>query len=73
MVHIILVRLSDIMLSYWSNFAKYGNPNGEGLETWDKWDSNKNNLLELGEVIQVIPEKYIGAYQIIDEWNRRTK
>jgi para-nitrobenzyl esterase len=66
-------KLSDIMLSYWSNFAKYGNPNGEGLETWDKWDSNKNNLLELGEVIQVIPEKYIGDYQIIDEWDRRTK
>ena len=66
-------KLSDIMLSYWSNFAKYGNPNGEGLETWDKWDSNENNLLELGEKIQVISEKYIRTYQIIDEWNRRTK
>ena len=66
-------KLSDIMLSYWSNFAKYGNPNGEGLATWDKWDSSKNNLLELGNTIQEIPEKYLGAYKIIEEWNERTK
>ncbi len=27
-------KLSDTMLTYWSNFAKTGDPNGEGLATW---------------------------------------
>lgn len=26
--------LAEQMISYWTNFAKYGNPNGEGPETW---------------------------------------
>ena len=27
-------ELSEIMLRYWSNFAKTGDPNGEGLAYW---------------------------------------
>jgi para-nitrobenzyl esterase len=27
-------KLSDIISSYWTNFAKSGNPNGEGLPEW---------------------------------------
>jgi carboxylesterase type B len=27
-------KLSDQMMSYWTNFAKTGNPNGEGLPNW---------------------------------------
>lgn len=27
-------RLSDLEMSYFTNFAKYGNPNGEGLPEW---------------------------------------
>lgn len=27
-------KLSDKMMDYWTNFAKYGNPNGLGKETW---------------------------------------
>ncbi|WP_432503301.1 carboxylesterase/lipase family protein [Kineococcus arenarius] len=28
------LRLSDVMIGYWSNFARSGNPNGEGLPAW---------------------------------------
>lgn len=37
-------HLSDEMLGYWSNFAKTGDPNGEGLETWEAYDENKQFL-----------------------------
>lgn len=65
--------LSNNMLSYWANFAKNGNPNGEGLKTWNKWNPKDNNMLELGEEIKEINESYVKAYQIIQEWNERTK
>ncbi|MBO6241766.1 MAG: carboxylesterase family protein [Butyrivibrio sp.] len=27
-------KLSETMLSYWSNFAKYGDPNGDNMPKW---------------------------------------
>ena len=39
--------LSDIMGDYWTNFTKYGDPNGEGLPVWPKFtkDSHKSMYL----------------------------
>jgi para-nitrobenzyl esterase len=30
-------HLSDVMLTFWTNFAKHGDPNGAGLPTWFKY------------------------------------
>ena len=39
-------KLSDQMTDYLTNFAKFGNPNGEGLPTWNPAD---NGTLRIGE------------------------
>ena len=48
-------RLSDTMMSYWTNFAKTGNPNGAGLPTWPAFDRRKQRTMELGRLFAPIP------------------
>ena len=46
-------KLSDLMSTYWVNFATTGNPNGKGLPAWPAYDAKADQLLELGDKVQV--------------------
>ena len=39
--------LAKIMNTYWSNFAKTGNPNGKGVPAWPQYDSQKEEILDI--------------------------
>ena len=43
-------ELADTMSSYWANFIKTGDPNGEGLPPWPKSDAGRG-FIELGDEI----------------------
>jgi para-nitrobenzyl esterase len=49
-------RLSETMASYWSSFAKTGNPNGRGLPRWPAYDPGTHITMELGDHVGPIPE-----------------
>lgn len=49
-------KLSDIISSYWVNFATTGNPNGEGLPKWPAYSAQSDQALELGDKIAVRSE-----------------
>ena len=42
--------LSDLMSTFWTNFAKTGDPNGPGLPQWEVFDSNNQQVMYFDEV-----------------------
>lgn len=59
--------LSNTMLKCWSNFAKYGNPNGLEAESWTIWNDN-DKVYEFGSNVGIINDRYKELYKIIDEF-----
>jgi para-nitrobenzyl esterase len=39
-------KISEDMETYWTNFAKTGNPNSKGLPVWSKYDSTARRYIE---------------------------
>ncbi len=64
------LELSETMLSYWSNFAKTGDPNGEGLPTWNEYSVGDNNLQELGSNVGSKADPYLELYPLIEEYQQ---
>ena len=62
------LELSETMLSYWSNFAKTENPNGEGLPNWKLYENETDDLMELGSHVGMIDDRYLKTYQLIEEY-----
>jgi para-nitrobenzyl esterase len=48
-------RVADMMSSYWVNFARTGNPNGPGLPSWQAYDGQSRQTMDIGTSFQAIP------------------
>ena len=44
-------EIADLLSSYWTNFAKTGDPNGEGLPEWPKYDADTDRALVVGDTV----------------------
>ena len=62
--------LSEIMQSYWLNFVKTGDPNGEGLPEWKRWNAADRDLLKLDEEVRMISDPYEEIYTILDQYQK---
>ena len=63
--------LQDIMSSYWINFIKNGNPNGDDLPLWSEYKNSTDSVMELGENVGKIQDNYLEAYKIFDRLQDR--
>ncbi len=62
-------RLENIMSTYWVNFARTGDPNGEGVPVWIPFDQNDPRLLEMGDDITVISLPFVQQLIFLDKIN----
>jgi para-nitrobenzyl esterase len=61
-------KLSEQMGSYWTNFAKNGNPNGAGLGVWPvyMWKSGYQ-VMHLGATPRAMPDKQREQFVFLDK------
>jgi carboxylesterase type B len=52
-------------VKYVANFARTGDPNGPDLPPWAA-DGESRTVLELGDKVQTIDEKYLALYDVMD-------
>jgi len=52
-------QLSDLMASYWTNFAANGDPNGPGLPAWDRFNSARPQAMHFdgGAAMGSVPDR----------------
>jgi para-nitrobenzyl esterase len=66
------LKLSDIMGTYWTNFAKYGDPNGDNLPVWTEFSEENPAVMHLKYTPEQGPETgpvpNIDKLELMDEY-----
>ena len=62
-------QLSSQIMTYWTNFARSGNPNGAGVPQWPRFDRT-DQVLNLGNPTVVVPDTAKPRYEFLMRlWN----
>jgi para-nitrobenzyl esterase len=66
-------KLSDAMVTYWTNFARTGDPNGSGLPKWPRYEVDGSRVLHLDETIRDAADSLRPRYQAIDAYVQKDR
>jgi para-nitrobenzyl esterase len=66
-------KVSDLMSSYWTNFAKTGDPNGEGLPHWPGYKQDAYQVMHLSSEDHAVPDKQRARYEFLDSIKKKPK
>ena len=61
-------KLSETMATYWTNFAKKGNPNGEGLPQWPVFKDPEPTVMYLDSTPHTGPVPNMDKLTVLDEY-----
>lgn len=50
------LALTEVMMAYWTNFARTGNPNGDELPNWPIHKRGTDQLQILGDKVKTVPD-----------------
>ncbi|MFA5328075.1 MAG: carboxylesterase family protein [Prolixibacteraceae bacterium] len=70
------LEISEAMGTYWTNFAKYGDPNGEGVPNWPAFSDANPEVMVLEPIPHVGPVPSAESLMVLDgyfEWRRTTE
>ncbi|KXH36691.1 hypothetical protein CSIM01_03085 [Colletotrichum simmondsii] len=61
-------EIAKIMNSYWVNFIKTGDPNGDGLNQWTPASNASATVMELGDGFQALPIAKDNQIELFAQW-----
>jgi para-nitrobenzyl esterase len=61
-------HISETMAAYWTNFAKRGNPNGEGLPAWPAFSDGNPLVMYLGPTVRTGPVPSADSLKVLDQY-----
>jgi para-nitrobenzyl esterase len=59
--------LSSQMVTYWTNFAKYGDPNGLGMPHWSRFDGGQATVKRFGDDAEIKARGALPNFEILAE------
>jgi len=62
------LEISEAMATYWTNFAKFGDPNGKGVPTWPAFSDAKSEVMYFGQTPHVGPVPSAESLKVLDEY-----
>src|SRR6202034_2363796 len=66
-------KVSDEVSTYWTNFAKTGDPNGSGLPNWPAFTDANQQVMKLNDPSQAVPVPHLDQLRVLDgyfAWRR---
>ena len=62
--------LSNLMSSYWVNFASTGDPNGKGLPRWPLFSAQNTQVIRFGDTVETIDLPAMRAFGFFEPYPR---
>lgn len=64
------LKIAETMGIYWTNFAKYGNPNGKGVPEWPPFNNNDQKVLYFKQTPQIGAVPSLESLKVLDAYFR---
>jgi para-nitrobenzyl esterase len=67
------LAVADMLQTYWTNFAKTGDPNGTGLPQWPTFQGPSPQTLVIGDTTRAVPDFHKAQTDVaLRLWSQRT-
>lgn len=62
------LAVEKTMSSYWANFVKTGNPNGDGQTEWAAYDKTTGSIMDIGDQSKLMPGLFKNEFEFFGEY-----